>query len=78
MVSLTSVRITKSSPLAIAQHTDAEGPQARGISAVARGTPLAELPLVLCRALAVLHPESRDSGHGQCRHQGDVVNVAGT
>lgn len=65
-VAFTSVRITNSSPVAIAWHTDAEGPLAGGISVVARGTPLAELPPVSRRALAVLHPGSRDSGTGLC------------
>lgn len=77
VASLTSVGITNSSPLAIAQHADAEGPQAGSIPAVARGTPLAELAPVPRWALAALHPGSRDSSDGLRRHQGDIVDVAG-
>jgi len=75
--SLTGVGITDSSPLAIARHADAEGPQPGDISAVAGGTPLAELAPVPRRALAAFHPGSGDSGRGLRRHQGDVVDVAG-
>lgn len=74
---LTGVRVTNSSPLAIAGHADAEGPLAGSVSAVARGTALAELPPVRRRALAALHPRGGDTGDWPCRHQGDVVDVAG-
>lgn len=77
VASLTGVSITSFSPTAIAWHAGAEGPPAGGISVVARGTPLTELPPVSRRALAALHPGSAHSGDRLCRHQGDVVQVAG-
>lgn len=54
-----------------------KGPLAGSVSAVARGTALVELPPVRRRALAALHPRGGDTGDWPCRHQGDVVDVAG-
>lgn len=63
--------------MAVAGHADAERPHVGCIPPVASSTPLAELPLVAIGALAPLHPRREDAGSGLCRHQGDVVNVAG-
>lgn len=76
-VAFASIRVTDPSAMAVAGHADAERPHVGCIPPVASSTPLAELPLVAIGALAPLHPRREDAGSGLCRHQGDVVNVAG-